>query len=251
MNSPLPFSTITLSDQQGVSRLLATAESNPKLIKWCRSINWPEAQRLPFAENELLSLMSNLHRFVTMQTSWRLLKSLPDVNMTELALPGITFSELCRYRYGFTNLERLVVRSIYTYFSEESYGSAIKNLLTMPRLTHLVIASLDLQHLIQAIIKGSFDGLAAHVEHTPRSCRVIFVVPEIPFLTWGGYGLRNGISKPSECRGVQMIFLTYGTQFGDGASGWLRDRIVDGTFWEKINLEKYRDPEHYIEVHYL
>jgi hypothetical protein len=251
--TPILYSSIALSDQYGVSRLLATAESNPKLIQWCRSIDWPGAEplgrrRLPFAETEMLSLMSSLHRFATLQTSWRPLKSLPDVNMTELALLGITFSELCsHYRYGFTNLERLVVRSIYSESGVVGESdSTIKNLLKMPRLTHLVITSIDLLYLDEAMT-GTVEGLAAIIEHTPRSCRVIFGLSpyRMTVRDFDHGGLRKAVFERSEGRDIQVIGLTsYGT------SGWLRDRIVNGTFWE-MDLEKYRHPEHQIdEVHY-
>jgi hypothetical protein len=239
--TPILYSSITISNQHSVSCLHATAKSNPKLLQWCHSINWSAVQQPPFVEDKLFKQMGCLRRLVTTRRSFDTYPG--NVNTIELALLGISFRDLeylTRHRYSFTNLQRLVVKHIWTHKDD-----AYENLIRMPRLTHLVVTSLGSIYLYLAEA-GDFDGLAEPIKHVPRSCRVIFGLSTELFHTFDHDGFRRAIYSQSDCRDVQVFFLTYVSP--NRCDKWLEERIANGTFWD-MDLEKYRDPEHQIEVH--
>jgi hypothetical protein len=213
--TPILYSTITLSDPRSAGCLLTTARSNPRLLQWCHSMCWL-GWRLHFVEHEILSTMTGLRRFVTSQTTWHPLESIPCSTMTELAFPQLTFQMLCRQfnRYTFPNLERLYVESMS--FSDES--RTVEIFLKMPRLTHLVVAKLDDIHP---------DAKIAVIQHTPELRKMIFGRND-------DVGCRRRVmERRLEHRTIQVVFLTNIAQSSDRFFG---DRLVDGTLWEMDSM---------------
>jgi len=183
--------------------------------------------------------MSSLRRLAT--TMWRPLGSFPPiVDRMELALLGGFVTDLSAYnRCEFTNLARLVVN----YYCINH--STCEILLKMPRLTYLVVQSLEPEYVFHSRLR-SFDSLTALIRRVPRSCRVIFSMSMEAFRAFDYSGFRSTIRSRSDCRDVRVDILTYWTS--DRHNKWLEEHIGDGTFWE-IDLENYRDPEHQIEGH--
>jgi hypothetical protein len=241
--TPILYSSIRLSDHHGVLRLLATAESNPNLLQLCHSIYWPGDLK-----NKLLIMMSGLRRFSTLQRSCRALQCLPSENLVELSLPEIPFSELCWHcqwqfsRFVFTNLERLVVKSIWVPGHDSDHNSAIYSFDQMPRLAHLIVVEVvTLSHSQPGMV---FDDFAAIIKHIPRSCRVVFGQGVSKYRTFDYGGFWRAISSLSEC--CNVILLTY-NEYVKGK--WFREHVVDGTLWE-IDFETYRfELDSGIEVH--
>jgi hypothetical protein len=225
--TPILYSTITLSRDR-VLRLLATAESNPKLLQWCRSIDWPGSRRMKHVDRQLLTMMSGLRRFSTWQWSWRPFEYLPGDNLVELSLPKIPFHELCLHwqfpRLVFTNLERLVVKSIWIPGHDSDHNSAIYSFDQMPRLAHLIVVEVASESRSHPTMV--FDGLAAIIKHIPCSCRVVLCQEVDEYRPFDFDGFRRAISSLSECRNILLMC----NEFVEGE--WFRERIVDGTLWE-------------------
>jgi hypothetical protein len=243
--TPILYSTITLSPDR-VLRLLATAESNPKLLQWCRSIDRPGNRRMNFLECNLLTMMGGLRRFSTLQQSRRPVEYLPSDNLVELSLPEIPFSELCGNwqfpRLVFTKLERLVVKSIWIPGRDSERDSAMHSFNQMHRLAHLIVVEVVSQ--VRSRPTMVFDDLAAIIKHVPRSCRVVFCqwiwTSSSAWPPFNHAGFWRAMSSLSDCHDVKLLTFT---QMGNRE--WVRERIVDGTLWE-IDFKKYRDP---VEVH--
>jgi hypothetical protein len=217
--TPILYSTITLADPRSAGCLMATAKSNPRLLQWCHSMRWL-GWRLPFVEDAILSTMTGLRRFITSQTTWHPLESLPRSTITELVFPQLPFQMLCHQctQYAFPNLERLFVKSI----SLTDEARNVEAFRKMPRLTHFVASEVgDLHHV---------DTIAV-LDYLPLLCKLILGF-ESYFTRFRGVLItRDG----------QVVLMPYNQQFDHGS--WFGDRIVDGTLWEMDSPEYSELPE--------
>jgi hypothetical protein len=228
VTTPILYSTITLSHER-VLRLLATAESNPKLLQCCRSIDWPGTQRMKRPEINLLTMMSGLHRFSTVQRSWRPFKSLRGDNLVELSLPGIPFSEIC-WPFPCTNLERLVVKSIWNPGDDPNDKTAVHSFSQMPRLAYLIVVEVDVLSFHRSVPTMACEDLAGIIQQIPCSCRVVFGLARFVF---DYRGFRRAISSLPDS--PKVILLAHPGVVSGSA---LTERIVDGTLWG-MDFEKY------------
>jgi hypothetical protein len=175
-------------------------------------------------------MMIGLRRFSTLQWSWRPFEYLPGDNLVELSLPRIPFHELC-WHCVFTNLERLVVKSIWIPGHDSDHNSAIYSFNQMPRLAHLIVV--EVASFSRSRPMMAFDGLAAIIKHIPHSCRVVFGQEVDKFRHFDFDGFWRAISSP-ERRNVILLICN---ELVEGK--WFRECIVDGTLWE-IDFETYR-----------